>query len=271
MAIHARAIIDKRAEIGDNNVIGPNVIIEGPVQIGNNNRIDAGVIIKSNTSIGNENHIHSYAVIGYEPQDVSFKGGETRIGIGNGNIIREFVTIHRSTNEDGVTRIGNNNYLMINVHIAHDCTVGNDNYIVNGTVLAGYVTLGDNVFLSGLSGVHQFTRIGSYAMIGGITKIVQDIPPFMIADGIPMMIRGVNVIGLRRHGFSPDRRALLRGAYKQLYRSGDNIKSSLSVLEQMKTEAESIEQKDDLNLLITFIRDSKRGICLRSAKEPGDG
>lgn len=267
MAIHPSALIDKRAEIGKNNEIGPNVIIEGPAQIGDNNIIEAGVFIRGKSIIGNDNHFYSYAVIGQDPQDVSFKGGATTTVIGNGNTLREFVTIHRSTNEDGVTTIGNNNYLMISSHVAHDCVIGSGNYIVNGTVLGGYVTVGDNVFVSGLSGIHQFTRIGSYVMIGGISKIVQDIPPYMIADGIPASIKGVNVIGLRRNGFSPDRRMLLKRAYKQLYRSGASIKSSIVELKNMLEDAENTEQSADLQMLLDFIQSSKRGIILKAPKE----
>jgi len=267
MAIHQSAIINPRAEIGKNNEIGPHVIIEGPVQIGDGNIIEAGVVLKNRTCIGNNNHIHPHAVIGNDPQDVTFKGGNTRTIIGDGNIIREFVTIHRATREEGATKIGDNNFIMVSAHIAHDCIIGDSNYIVNYVALAGHVTIGDHVFISSYSGVHQFTRVGSYAMVGGLTGVNKDVPPFMIANGQRAVVLGINMVGLKRNGFSPDRRVLLKRAYVQLYRRGTSLPNSLIELGKMMEASETLEQRNDLQMLIEFIRSSKRGIILKSPKD----
>jgi UDP-N-acetylglucosamine acyltransferase len=270
MAIHKTAIIDARAELGKNNEIGPNVIIEGPVCMGDNNIIDAGAVIKSKTTIGNRNHIHYYAVIGNDPQDVSFDGTDTQTVIGDDNIIREFTTIHRSTSKESATHIGNSNFIMTTAHIGHDCLVGNNNYIVNACLLGGHVHVGNSVFLSGYVGIHQFTHVGSYAIVGGFCRLIKDVPPYMMVQGTPALVHGINVIGLRRNGFSPDRRKLLKKAYVQLYRSGANVKTSLAVLERSMEDAETPEQKADLKMLIDFIKDSKRGIMLRSPKDDSE-
>ena len=147
MAINPSAIIDKRTEIGKNNEIGPNVIIEGPVQIGDNNIIAAGVLIKGRTIIGNENHFYSYSMIGEDPQDVSFNGGDTKTIVGNGNILREFVTVHRATSDENITKIGDNNYLMGHSHLAHDVIIGDNNYLANAASVAGHAELGDFIFV----------------------------------------------------------------------------------------------------------------------------
>jgi len=267
MAIHTSAIIDKRVEIGKNNEIGPNVIIEGPVQIGDNNIIAAGVLIKGRAIIGNDNHFYSYAMIGEDPQDITFKGGDTTTIVGNGNTIREFVTVHRATSDENVTKIGDNNYLMGYSHLAHDVKIGNNNYLTNTASAAGHAELGNSIFISFATGIHQFTRIGSYAMIGSHSKISKDVPPFMIVDGNPALVHGINLVGLKRNGFSPDRRKLLKNAYRQLYRSGANLQSSLVELENMIKEAENEQQAADVQLLLDFIQNSKRGIILKSPTE----
>ena len=267
MAINPSAIIDKRTEIGKNNEIGPNVIIEGPVQIGDNNIIAAGVLIKGRTIIGNENHFYSYSMIGEDPQDVSFNGGDTKTIVGNGNILREFVTVHRATSDENITKIGDNNYLMGHSHLAHDVIIGDNNYLANAASVAGHAELGDFIFVSFACGIHQFARVGSYAMIGSHSKIGKDVPPYMLADGNPALIHGINRIGLKRNGFTPDRRTLLTKAYIQLYRSGANIKSSIVELEHMIKAAENDKQAGDLQVLLEFIQSSKRGILLKSPKE----
>jgi UDP-N-acetylglucosamine acyltransferase len=265
MTIHPSAFIDQKVNMGKNNRIGPNVIIEGPVTLGENNIIDAGAIIKGNTLLGNGNHIHSYAYIGNEPQDLTYKGGDTRTVIGDNNIFREFSTIHRGSCEDTETRIGNNNYMMVSSHIAHDCRLGNHNIIVNCTALAGHAELGDHVFISAFVGVHQHTRIGSYVMVGAVSKVVQDVPPYLIIDGRPTAVHGLNLVGLKRNGFTPDRRAFLKKAFNQIYKSGVSLKTSIVELEKLKNSAESDEQSADIQLLIEFLHGSKRGILFRSA------
>jgi len=266
MAIHQTAIVDKKAEIGNNTDIGPYAIIEGPVKIGDNNRIGPGAIIMGATEIGNNNQIHGYAYIGNKPQDVSYENAESQVIIGDNNIIREFATIHRGTKEGTATIIGNNNFLMAYSHVAHNCKLGNDIVMVNTSSIAGYGEIHNNAFISFGVGIHQFTRIGSYVVIGAIARINQDIPPFMMVVGSPPVVRGLNVVGLRRGGFSLDRREMLKRAYKQLYRSGSNIKNSLVELDNLIQSTEDPHQIQDLKTLIDFIRSSKRGILLKSLK-----
>ena len=267
MAIHPSAIIDKRTEIGKNNEIGPNVIIDGPVRIGDNNIISAGVVIRGKTIIGNNNHIYSYAMIGEDPQDITFNGGETTTIVGNGNTIREFVTIHRATSEETATRIGDNNYLMGHSHLAHDVVIGDNNYLANTASLAGHAEMGSNIFISFAVGIHQFARIGSYVMLGSHSKVGKDVLPFMTVDGNPALVRGLNLVGLKRSGFTPDRRKTIKDAYKQLFRSGANLQTSVNELEKMTKKVETEEQRSDIQMLLDFINGSKRGILLKAPSE----
>ncbi len=262
MSIHPTALIDKKAYIGKNNKIGPYVVIEGEVIIGNNNTIGPGTIITGYTTIGDNNKIHGNVYIGNLPQDIAFKGGKSYVRIGNNNVIREFATIHRGTQEESETVIGDNNFLMVGTHIAHNCKLGNNIVMVNSASLGGYVEVNDYAFLGGFVIVHQFCRIGSYTMSGILTKIVKDVPPFMLVDGNPARVRGINVVGLRRKGFSDDRRRIIREAFKIIYRSGYNLKHSLIELENLKKK--NLDFSDDIDLLISFIKESKRGIILKS-------
>jgi UDP-N-acetylglucosamine acyltransferase len=264
MAVHSSALIDSRAELGRNNDIGPNVIIDGPVTIGDNNTVSAGVLIKGNTTIGNGNRIYSYAMIGEDPQDVTFDGSDTKTIIGNGNVIREFVTIHRATSHDSATQVGDSNYLMGHSHLAHDVVIGNSNYLANTASLAGHAELGSFIFISFAVGIHQFTRIGSFVMLGSHSKVGKDVLPFMTVDGNPALVHGLNLVGLKRNGFTPDRRKVLKGAYKQLFKSGANLKTSTEELKKMVEQAENQAQAADLTMLIDFISNSKRGILLKS-------
>ena len=263
MAIHPTAVIDKRAVIGEGNEIGPYVVIDGEVVIGSNNKIGPGTIITGYTTIGNNNEIHGNVYIGNLPQDVAFKNVRSYVIIGDNNIIREFATIHRGTKEESKTVIGNNNFLMVATHVAHNCKLGNNIVMVNSASLGGYVEVHDHAFLGGFVIVHQFCRIGSYTMSGILTKIVKDIPPFMLVDGNPATVRGINVVGLRRKGFSSERRNIIKEAYKIIYRSGYNIKHSLEKLEGLKNNS---EYSEDIKMIIEFIRGSKRGITLKSGK-----
>ena len=266
MGIHPTAIIDKRAEIGANNEIGPYVVIEGNVIIGDNNYIGPGTIITGYTTIGNNNKIHGHVYIGNLPQDVAFKNSRTYVIIGNNNIIREFATIHRGTKEESKTVIGDNNFLMVASHVAHNCILGNNIVMVNAASLGGYVEVHDHAFLGGFVIVHQFCRIGSYTMSGVLTKIVKDIPPFMLVDGNPAKVRGTNIVGLRRKGFNSERREVIRKAYKILYRSGYKLSHSIEELKKLMEKQEP-KSKDDLKMIIDFISNSKRGIVLKSEKE----
>ncbi|HEY4422894.1 MAG TPA: acyl-ACP--UDP-N-acetylglucosamine O-acyltransferase [Pyrinomonadaceae bacterium] len=231
--------------------IHPTAIIEDNVEIGPDCEIGAYAVIKQYTRLGARNRVFEHAVIGGEPQDVKFKGETSYLDIGDDNIIREYCTFHRANGEGETTRIGSRNFFMVGVHVAHNCEIGDDNIFANEVALAGHITIEDHVFLSNNVGAHQFVRMGRYAMIGGKSKIVQDVLPFFITDGNPSRLRGVNSVGLRRGGFSEEERRALKDAYKLLFRSTLPIQDGLHELEQV----------DDENVahLVRFIRSSKRG------------
>jgi len=203
--IHPTAIIDPSAEIEEGVEVGPYAVIGPKVFIGQGTRIGAQVIIEKNTRIGKGNLINHHAIIGADPQHLAYRGEETWVEIGNGNVIREFVTIHRGTALDqGLTRIGNHCLIMAYVHIAHDCWLGNEIIMANGATLGGHVRVGDRVVFGGLSAVHQFCRIGAYAFVSAMSGVDKDVPPFVKVFGIPAKIQGVNLIGLRRAGFEKE-------------------------------------------------------------------
>jgi len=231
--------------------IHPTAIIEDNVEIGPDCEIAAYAVIKRYTRLGARNRVFEHAVIGGEPQDVKFRGEASYLEIGDDNIIREYCTFHRANGEGETTRIGSRNFFMVGVHVAHNCEIGDDNIFANEVALAGHITIEDHVFLSNNVGAHQFVRMGRYAMIGGKSKIVQDVLPFFITDGNPSRLRGVNSVGLRRGGFSEEERRALKDAYKLLFRSTMPIQDALRELEQV----------DDENVahLVKFIRSSKRG------------
>lgn len=254
MSIHPTAIIGKDVTIGKNTEIGPYVIIEDGVQIGSGNRILARTHICAGTTIGNDNEIHMGAIVGNSPQDIAYKGAPTQTKIGNGNIIREYVTIHRGTKEGTATVIGNGNFLMANVHVAHNCQIGNQVILVNGASLAGYCTVENQAFLSGMTVFHQFTNIGRLAMVSAFSAINKDIPPFMMCGGRGAVVHGPNVVGLRRAGITPEVRDEIKRAYKLLYRSKLNTSNALSEIEKCCSSPE-------VKHLVEFIRNSKRGIA----------
>jgi UDP-N-acetylglucosamine acyltransferase len=231
--------------------IHPTVLIENHVEIGPDCEIGAYAVIKQYTRLGARNRIFEHAVIGGEPQDVKFKGETSYLEIGDDNIIREYCTFHRANGEGETTRIGSRNFFMVGVHVAHNCVIGDDNIFANEVALAGHIEIEDHVFLSNNVGAHQFVRMGRYAMIGGKSKIVQDVLPFFITDGNPSRLRGVNSVGLRRGGFSEEERRALKEAYKLLFRSTMPVQDALLALEQV----------DDENVahLVRFMRSSKRG------------
>ena len=231
--------------------IHPTAIIENQVEIGPDCEIGAYAVIKRFTRIGARNRIFEHAVIGGEPQDVKFRGEESYLEIGDDNLIREFCTFHRANGEGQATRIGSRNFFMVGVHVAHNCIIGDDNIFANEVALAGHIQIEDHVFLSNNVGAHQFVRMGRHAMIGGKSKIVQDVLPFFITDGNPARVRGVNSTGLRRAGFSEEERRALKAAYKLLFRSTTPIHDALRELEQFDDE--------HVAHLVNFIRGSKRG------------
>jgi UDP-N-acetylglucosamine acyltransferase len=231
--------------------IHPTAIIEDNVEIGPDCEIGAYAVIKRFTRIGARNRIFEHAVIGGEPQDVKFKGETSSLEIGDDNIIREFCTFHRANGSGETTQIGSRNFFMVGVHVAHNCVIGDDNIFANEVALAGHITIEDHVFLSNGVGAHQFVRMGRHAMIGGKSKIVQDVLPFFITDGNPPRVRGVNSVGLRRAGFNQDQRRSLKDAYRILFRSTLPLQNALQTLDDLGDE--------HVAHLVNFIRGSKRG------------
>ena len=231
--------------------IHPTAIIEDDVQIGPDCEVGAYAVIKRFTRLGARNRVYEHAVIGGEPQDVKFTGEKSFLEIGDDNIIREFCTFHRANGGGQTTRIGSRNFFMVGVHVAHNCVIGDDNIFANEVALAGHITIEDHAFLSNNVGAHQFVRFGRYAMVGGKSKIVQDVLPFVITDGNPPRVRGLNTVGLTRAGFSEEQRRALKNAYRALFKTGIPLTDVLSELEQI----------DDENVahLLNFIRGSKRG------------
>jgi UDP-N-acetylglucosamine acyltransferase len=260
--IHPTAIVGSRVELGKDVRVAPYAVIEDDVTIGDGCEIGAHSVIKRFTSLGDRNRVYEHATLGGEPQDVKFKHERSHLVIGDHNLIREYVTIHRASGEGEATRVGNRNFLMVGVHIAHNCRVGDDNTLANGAALAGHIVIEDRAFLSNNVGCHQFIRIGRYAMIGGKAKIVQDVLPFFTTDGNPARVRGLNSVGLRRAGVSAESRRALRGAYRLLFDSGLPLERALA----------EIDAIDDVNTthLVAFIRGSKRGFT-RAARSMHDG
>lgn len=251
MNVHPTALISRHSEIADDVRIGPYVIVEDDVTIGAGCEIGSHAVIKSHTRLGSGNRVAEHAVLGGLPQDVKFRGETTRLVIGDDNLIREFVTIHRAAGEGEATLVGSRNFLMIGVHIAHNCVVGDDNIFANGAALAGHITVEDHVFLSNNVGAHQFIRMGRYAMVGGKSKIVQDVLPFFTTDGNPPRVRGLNSVGLRRAGFSTESRRALKEAYQLLFRRGLPLREALQLMERATDE--------NVQHLVNFIRSSQRG------------
>jgi UDP-N-acetylglucosamine acyltransferase len=251
MSIHPTAIVSSRARIAENVSVGPYAIIEDDVSIGEACEIAAHAVIKRFTQLGRGNRVYEHAVLGGEPQDVKFKNESSRLIIGDDNLIREYATLHRASGEGQATRIGSRNFLMIGVHVAHNCTIGDDNIFANGAALAGHITVEDHVFLSNNVGCHQFVRLGRYAMVGGKSKIVQDVLPFFTTDGNPPCVRGLNSVGLRRAGFSNESRRALKAAYQLLFRSGLSLPDALARMEQLNDA--------HVDHLRDFINNSPRG------------
>lgn len=254
MKIHPTAIVHPKANIAEDVEIGPFSIIEENVTIGQGTKIGAHVILNGWTIIGKNCTLHMGCVIGHEPQIKGYEEKEAYCIIGDNNIIREYVTIHRGWKEGEITKIGNDNYIMGNVHIAHNCEIGSGVIIANYTALAGHVIVEDKAFISGLVAIHQFCRVGTYAMIGGLSTVTKDIPPYMLTTGNPAIVHGINTVGLQRAKFTQDIRTNLKTAYKILYRSGYNTSQAL-----LKIEKE-IPPSQEITHLINFIKESKRGI-----------
>lgn len=262
MAIHPTALIDPRAEIHPEADIGPYVVIDGPVRIGRGTRVLAHAVLTGDTEIGEDNEIHMGAVVGHVPQDVAFKGRPSFLRIGHRNILREHSQVHRGTVEGSATVIGNDNFLMHNAHVAHNCRIGDQTVIAGGALLAGYVQVEDRAFVSGNCVVHQFVRIGRLAMMRGLSRTGRDVPPFCIMDGTHT-VRGLNVVGLRRAGFDLERIQALRRAFARLFRRKVNLREAVA---QLRAEPCS----PDVLYLLDFIEQSKRGVCFGRGVGAGD-
>ena len=253
--IHATALVDPKARIAEGVEIGPYSIVGANVEIGANTVIGPHVVIEGHTRIGADNKIFQFCSIGAAPQDKKYAGEDTRLEIGDRNTIRESCTFNIGTVQDaGVTRVGNDNWIMAYVHVAHDCQVGSNIIIANSVQLAGHVHVGDFVIIGGLSGVHQFVRIGAHAMAGMTTSLSQDLPPYVMASGNPAEARGMNFEGLRRRGFSDDAVAALRRAYKTLYKSGLRLEEARTAI------AAEQDAHPELRPLVDFISIPGRGI-----------
>jgi len=253
MKIHPTAEIHPKAKIGEDVKIGPYCCISENVVIGDGTILAEHCVIKGYTSIGKKCQIFTGAVIGNVPQDLKYKEEKTAVCIGDNNIIREYVTINLGTIDKGETRIGNNNLIMAYAHIAHDSVIGNEVIIANVGTLAGHVVVEDKAIIGGLAAIHQFVKVGKLSIIGGCSKVVQDVPPFSTFDGHPARVRSINSIGLRRAGYPKKQRMRLKSAFKKLFMSNLSLSHAIRLVESNPLSEEE-------EYLIDFIKNSKRGI-----------
>ncbi len=258
--IHPTAIVDPGARLGAGVRVGPYCVIGDKVEVGDGSRLQNHVTVQGPCVIGAENVFYSCTSIGQQTQDLKYRGEPTWLRIGNGNTFREFVTVHRGTAPDSCTRIGSGGNFLAYSHVAHDCVVGNNVIFSNNGTIAGHVEVHDHAIIGGLTAIHQYCRIGRHAITGGCSKIVQDVPPFMIADGNPALVRGINQVGLERNGFAEESVRRLREAYRLLYRSKLNVKQAVEEIRKTLWGAAEIEQ------LVTFIEASGRGIIRRPVR-----
>jgi UDP-N-acetylglucosamine acyltransferase len=257
-SIHPTAIVNAKAELGENVSIGPYSVIEGAVIIGSGTEVGAHVYIDRFTRIGRNCHIYPFASIGTAPQDKKFKGEKTQVVIGDENVIREYVTINRGTSGGGgVTTLGDQNLLMAYVHVAHDCHLGNGIIMANLATLAGHVILEDYSILNGLVAIQQFVRIGAYAYIGGKSGVLKDIPPYVIASGDRAKLFGLNIVGLKRHDFSDEVIMALKKAYQII------IRSHLTLQEALLRVEKEVPALPEVVRFLDFIRNSQQGIPRR--------
>ena len=254
-SIHPTAIVDKRARLGANVSVGPYTVIDGDVEVGEGTTIGAHNVITGHTRIGRDNRIFHFCSIGEANQDKKYKGEPTRVEIGERNTIREYCSINRgTTQEQGVTRVGSDNWIMAYVHIAHDCTVGNQTVFANNATLAGHVDIGDWTILGGFVGVHQFVKVGAHVMAGISCVVTQDVPPYLTIAGNPTAPFGINAEGLKRRGFTPEAIAALKRAYKTLYKSGLSLAEAKAELARQSAETAEVRP------LVDFLEASTRGI-----------
>src|SRR6266480_1876949 len=252
--IHSTAIVDAKAELGADTIVGPYCIVGSGVVLGEGCWLQHHVTLCGPMRAGRENKFYAYCSIGQQTQDLKYAGEPTYLEIGDENTFREFVTVNRSTTSAGKTRIGSRGNFLAYSHIGHDCTVGNEVVFSNNGTLAGHVQVSDNAVMGGLTAVHQFCRIGRFAITGGCSKIVQDIPPFMIADGNPAEIRGVNLVGLERKNYPAENVKLIKEAFRLIYRSKHNTAQALEAVRKELSQTEEIRE------IVEFIEKTERGI-----------
>lgn len=253
--IHPSAVIAESAHIGENVTIGPYSVIGDDVEIGDDSVIGPHAVIDRWTTLGKGCKVFQFASVGAEPQDLKFKGEQSCTIIGDRTTIREGVTIHRATGEGNETRIGSDCLLMAYVHIAHNCTLGNRVIMSNLASCSGHAIVEDRVVIGGMAGVHQFVKIGRNAMVGGMSKLVQDVVPYTLVDGHPAKVVGLNNVGISRAGIPLESRRLIKKAYKILYRSGLSLPEAIAVIEQEVDSCEEVEH------FLRFLRNAERGIC----------
>jgi UDP-N-acetylglucosamine acyltransferase len=258
--VHPTAVIDPEADLGEDVEVGPFVVIEGPVQVGAGCVLRNGAHLIGPLTMGCHNTVHSFAVLGDAPQHLKYAGEPTRVEIGDHNIFREYVTVHRATAHTGLTRLRNHNFLMANSHIAHDCVIGNHCILANGALVAGHCVLEDGVTMSGNSAIHQYVRIGRLALLSGVSASSMDLPPFLIYQRINVVC-GVNVIGMRRAGIGRGSIDAVRGAFHLIYRSNMLLPASLPRVEKEFGHVNEVAE------LVAFIRASPRGVTLNSDRE----
>jgi UDP-N-acetylglucosamine acyltransferase len=258
--IHPTAIIDPKAELAASVTVGPYAVIGPHVRVGENTSIGAHCVIEGHTTIGSDNRIFQFNSLGGAPQDKKYAGEPTELVIGDRNLIREFCTFNTGTVQDGgVTRIGNDNWIMAYVHLAHDVQLGSHTILANNAAAAGHVHIADWVIVGGISGIHQFCKVGAHAMIGFSSAVSQDVPPFMMVDGNPLAVRGFNGEGLRRRGFSPERIAAVKQMHRSLYRNGLTLAQATEEITALSNTTP--EAKDDVELMTRFLAASTRGIA----------
>ncbi len=260
MPIHPTAIVSPKAKLADNVSVGPFSIIGDNLVIGPETKIGAHCVLEGNTTIGRGCEIFTGAVVGSRPQDLKFKGQTVYLEIGNNNIIREYCTLNPGTAEGAKTIVGDNNLLMAYSHVAHDCRVGNGCVLANNSTLAGHVTIEDKAVIGGLVAIHQFVRIGMLSIVGGCSKVVQDIPPYSTCDGHPARVYGLNLIGLRRKGVSHDSIKQIDQAFRVIFNSGFSAKHAVE-----KLEAE-LSKSEEVAYLVNFVKTSERGLARSVAK-----
>ena len=265
--VHPTALVDAGAELADDVVIGPYSLVGAEVRIGAGTHVGSHCVIEGRTTIGRDNRIFSHNAIGAAPQDMKYRDEPTALEIGDRNTIREFCTFNRGTVQDGgVTRLGSDNWIMAYVHLAHDVQVGNRTILANNATLAGHVHVGDWAIVGGLSGVHQFCKIGAHAMVGFQSHVSQDVPPYMTVSGHPLAVHGVNLEGLRRRGFGRERLAAIKQMHRILYRDGLTLEAAKAALAGQTPDTADIpaEERDGLRadraVLLDFLDRSTRGI-----------